>query len=129
MPHSSAIVPASGPLSWGSITGKPVAAPATVAGAPERTITIEGRVMKHGEMRQVTRGEEIAATYGLSQADPYESRTIDQIAAVDRIHEAWQKHLENHKERPDYHTGKEAIETVSTDVSNIASFLGNVLFG
>lgn len=122
------IVPAGGALSWGAVTGRTEAAPA-VAETVAPGISTSGRVLQAGELRKVTKAEEIAATYGLDPTDPWQQRGIDQIQGIDRVAGAWERHKERRLERPDYHTPREALTTAGTDLHNVGSLIGDLLFG
>lgn len=125
----TSIVPRGGALSWGGVTGR-APAPAT---APQVTaagnVTTTGRVLRAGELRATTKAEEIAATYGLDAGDAYQARGIDQIQGIDRLADAWAHHKATRVERPDFHTPKEALNTVGADLHNVGSLIGNILFG
>ena len=132
---STAIVPAKNALSWGAIAGRDapqaavVPAAAGAAGAAGGMVTQEGRILKHGELRKVSRQEEIAAQYGLDAGNHYEAQGMNQIEAIDRVAEAWARHRFQKVERPEFHTAKEAVSTVAADLHNVGNLLGNLLFG
>jgi hypothetical protein len=138
MPESKkdAIVPTAGALSWGAVTGRaptteivPAAKPAAPVTTGDGMVTQEGRILHHGELRTVTRQEEIAARYGLDVHNDYERKGADQIEAIDRVAEAWAKHRFQRVERPEFHKANEAVNTVAADLHNVGSLIGNILFG
>jgi hypothetical protein len=137
MPESKkdAIVPTAGALSWGAVTGR--SAPTEIVQAPKAAVAVsadgmvsqDGRILKHGELRAVSRQEEIVAQYGLDVKDDYQRKGADQIEAIDRVAEAWARHRFQRVERPEFHNAKEAVNTVAADLHNVGSLIGNILFG
>ena len=121
--NETAIVPATGPLSWGAITAK------VEAKKEAATQAVTGRVLRHGEMRAVTREEEQAALYGLDAHDHYGARTVNQLVAMDKLAEAYARHKEKVIDRGNPTNAREAITTAGHDFHNAGSFLADLLFG
>lgn len=127
-PTTSIVAPVPDALSWGAFQAPVLAEPAEPAPKVQR-LSVAGTPMVAGELRTVTRQEALIDKYHLDASDKYQAGTALAVAELDRAAEVWARTKATRIDRGEIVDGKSAIKTVTADLQNVGSLLGNLLFG